>query len=55
MKAGDLMAAVRRAMAAYHNRKIWNAVQRNGMRKDFSWEKSAEAYRDIYAKLLSHP
>ncbi len=53
MQASDFMSAVRRAIAAYRTKKTWNAVQRNAMLKDFSWEKSAAAYRDIYTKLLS--
>lgn len=52
MRASDFMAAVRRALDAYHDKKKWSAIQRNAMRKDFSWEKSAAAYRDIYEKLL---
>lgn len=52
MQAGDLISAVRRSIAAYRTKKMWKSLQRNGMRKDFSWEKSAAAYRDIYANLL---
>ena len=47
-----LLAAVRRAVAAYHDKKIWHALQRNCMGRDFSWGKSAAAYREIYARLM---
>ncbi len=50
--APGLLATVRRAVVAYHDKKIWRALQRNGMNKDFSWGKSAAAYRDIYARLM---
>jgi len=52
MDASGLLAAARRAVVAYHNKKTWRALQRNGMARDFSWDKSAAAYRDIYARLM---
>ena len=51
MGAPSLMAAARRAVAAYHDQKIWPALQRNCMNKDFSWRLSAAAYHDIYSNL----
>jgi len=50
--ASGLLSAVRRAVVAYHNKKTWRALQRNGMSKDFGWGRSAAAYRDIYARLM---
>ncbi len=50
--APALLAAARRSVATYYDKKIWHALQRNGMNKDFSWGKSAAAYRDIYARLM---
>ena len=47
-----LAAALRRAIAAYTNREDWQARQRCGMQQDFSWQRSAEAYAQIYQKLL---
>ena len=52
MDGHALLAAVRRAVAAYHDKKIWRALQLNGMSKDFGWGKSAAAYRDIYLRLM---
>lgn len=52
--AASLMEAVQRAVTAYHDKKTWRALQLNGMAKDFSWGKSAAAYRDIYARLIRH-
>ncbi len=48
----SLLAAAQRAVAAYHDKKIWRALQRNGMSKDFGWDKSAAAYRNIYERLI---
>lgn len=52
MDAEGLMDAIRRAIVAYHDKKTWKRLQLNGMNKDFSWSRSAAAYRDIYARLM---
>ncbi len=46
-----LVAAVRKAIAAFARPHDWLAIIRNAMNSDFSWERSAEAYIDIYRKL----
>lgn len=48
----DLVSALRRAMALYPKSAIWPAIQINGMRQDFSWRRSAQAYASLYLKLL---
>ena len=52
MNAEHLLATIKRAAAAYHDKKIWHRLQKNGMAKDFSWHTSATAYREIYLSLL---
>ena len=52
MDAPGLLAAARRAVTIYRDKKTWQALQRSGMGKDFGWEKSAAAYRDIYTQVL---
>ncbi|MGN6488578.1 MAG: glycogen synthase GlgA [Devosia sp.] len=44
--------AIRRAIALYHRPKVWQKMQRRGMKSDVSWEASAEKYADLYASLL---
>jgi starch synthase len=34
----------------YHNSKTWKRLQHNGMTADFSWERSARAYEDVYRR-----
>jgi starch synthase len=46
-----LAAALRRALTAFQDRQGWQARQRFGMRQDFSWERSALTYTQIYIKL----
>ena len=52
MTAEDLLAAIRRAVDLYRDRSKWKALCKNCMDKDFSWERSAGAYRAVYLKVL---
>ena len=52
MTADYLIATIRRAVELYHDQKKWNALCKNCMAKDFSWETSATAYRAVYLKVL---
>ena len=45
--------AIDQARAAYADREAWTALQRNGMAKDFSWERSARAYEEVYRRGMS--
>ena len=46
-----LAAAVSRAVALYRDTATWRALQRSGMACDFSWERSGQAYADLYREL----
>ncbi len=46
--AGEMMAALRRALAIYRQPDLWPRLQRNGMAKDFSWRVSADGYDRLY-------
>ncbi len=48
-----LLEAVRNAVAASRNRHTWRAIQRNGMASDFSWDKSAQQYLELYGELTA--
>lgn len=49
-----LAAAVTRALAAYADKPRWRALALNGMRQDFSWNKSAREYLALYARAREH-
>ena len=49
--AGDMLCVIHQAAALYRT-EDFAVVQKRGMREDFSWRRSAAAYRDIYEKLL---
>ncbi|MHA6685113.1 glycogen synthase GlgA [Mesorhizobium sp. A556] len=51
--AGALLHAIQRMMAIYQNRPIWGSLQRQGMKADVSWDRSAEKYVELYSRLLS--
>jgi starch synthase len=44
-------AAVSRTVALYHQPEAWKAIQRNGMKADFSWTNSGKVYADLYREL----
>jgi starch synthase len=48
-----LIWALRRAVDCYHRAPdVWLQLQRNGMAQDWSWDKGAAAYEDLYRRLL---
>ena len=46
-----LMNTIGNALAAFPNRKIWTRLQKNGMKADFSWGRSAGEYVKMYNRL----
>lgn len=50
--AEALAASIRRALAAFSDRKGWLDRQLFAMHQDFSWQRSAETYLKLYLKLL---
>lgn len=53
MSADNLFGAIRRAAGLYRDPQQWKSLRRNCMHKDFSWQRSAEAYREVYRKVLT--
>ncbi len=49
--AHEMLGTIQFAIDAYHNKKEWNALIQNAMKKDFSWSKSALEYKKIYKEL----
>ena len=48
-----LAAAVSRVVALYRQPELWKAIQRNGMKADFSWTSSGKAYAGLYRQLMA--
>ncbi len=51
--AGSLQHAVHRAVAAHADPEVWTSMQRQGMKSDVSWDRSARKYADLYRSLMS--
>ena len=44
-----MVGVLAEAVNLYHNdKKAWKGIQKNGMTADFSWDKSAQEYCQIY-------
>ncbi len=46
-----LAATVRRALARWSDQPGWERIMRNGMRRDNSWQRAADAYLALYQEL----
>ncbi|MDQ6766536.1 MAG: glycogen synthase GlgA [Candidatus Eremiobacteraeota bacterium] len=51
--AAAFSEAARRAIDVFADQPLWQALQRNGMRQDFSWTRASQSYRRLYQALLS--
>lgn len=50
--APEFFDAVRKATGLYKRKDLWAKAVSNAMRCDFSWDKSAEKYLEVYKKLV---
>jgi starch synthase len=46
----SLADALDRAWHARQNAELWRSLQRRGMAADFSWDRSASLYEELYAR-----
>ena len=49
--AMDMLDAVKRACALYQEKRKWNALVKRAMLCDFSWNRSAKDYLDLYQEI----
>ena len=49
----SLFAAIVRATETYKHKEVWRGIQRRGMGADFSWDRSARKYVDLYRRALA--
>jgi starch synthase len=50
--AKAFFGAIQQAVRVYKDQQTWKKIQANGMQKDFSWDRSAEMYAEIYQTVL---
>ena len=52
--AHELLFTAKMALSVYYDSpKVWRRLQKQAMAQDFSWNRSAEKYVEIYKQLLS--
>ena len=51
-KAEALLGAVEEALTLFRNKEAWKTLIQNGMKEDFSWDRSARKYLEIYQALI---
>ena len=47
--------ALNRGLDLYGDRALWREIMRNGMRKDFSWDRQGQRYVDLFHQLSPRP
>ena len=50
--AAELLFTIDRALELYKSKKPWNALRENAMKQDWSWEKSAYKYVELFESVL---
>ena len=51
-KPAAFLKAIREAVELFQNSKVWKKLRVNGMKADFSWDRSARTYIKIYQSLI---
>lgn len=51
--ADEFLAAINRALLLYKNEDDWNSLVVRAMKYDYSWEKSADKYIEVYEKIIA--
>jgi starch synthase len=51
--ADRLVEKVYEALMVYYDPPVWQRLQQNGMREDFSWESAARRYLDAYHRIVA--
>lgn len=51
----EMIMAVRRAIEAFQNRQVWQAMMRQAMAQNFSWEHSAKEYLAVFKRAIATP
>lgn len=46
-----MLGAIRRMLAVFPRKRIWRAIMKRGMGRDFSWTASARKYIDLYQRM----
>lgn len=47
-----LLKTLKKVLLCYQQKNLWQKMQKNGMKQDFSWKKSCSGYLSLYQQLL---
>ncbi|MEA2066444.1 MAG: glycogen synthase [Thermotogota bacterium] len=50
--ADDLLETLNKALDCYNDDKLWRKIVKNAMETDFSWERSAKEYEELYRRII---
>ncbi|AYD02255.1 glycogen synthase GlgA [Neorhizobium sp. NCHU2750] len=53
LTADNLARALRRAIRLYEDDKVWTVIQKQGMKSDVSWNRSAALYAALFSEILA--
>jgi len=53
-KSAALLEAIKRALALYSKKNAWKELVVNCMKQDWSWERAAREYIEIYGRAVEH-
>ena len=51
--AHELLFTAKTALGYYEDNALWDHIVKNAMESDYSWKRSAQAYADLYKKVLN--
>jgi starch synthase len=51
-KPVSFLAAIRKAVDLFQNAEAWEKLVANGMKADFSWDRSAQRYLELYDTVI---
>jgi starch synthase len=49
-----LLEKIYEALLTFVDRRLWNSLVMNGLKADFSWDRSAEHYVDVYKRIAAY-
>ena len=52
-EAEELLKTIDRSLQLFPDKDAWTAFQRRAMSMDFSWDRSAQAYSDLFGRLMA--
>ncbi|PJA30157.1 MAG: glycogen synthase GlgA [candidate division Zixibacteria bacterium CG_4_9_14_3_um_filter_46_8] len=52
-ESSELLNTIKKALRAYRNKEAWQKLMHTAMAQDYSWDKSANRYIELYAKAIN--